>query len=308
MDLRVVARSDGANVFLSLDKPPVDPAWTFVFDLPKDSRLGLNERGGVDVTDSSGKIHATIAPPYAVDSTPDEFTGSGRMTTKLHYELGTTATGRPTVTTRLDDLDWLATAIYPVYVDPSITLVGPGTSANGDAHVNRGNPNFNYANYQRPDAPGYYEMWLGESPSDSTYYNAALIKFDVSTLGWTGERLLDWTGSGADIRIYGTNAHHDVTWLASSTGSVSQALRYDPWGNPRSSVPSGYSPFRFQGSFYDPRQTCRGSSPAGMRPPLARSLARTACSASRRIRRHGTCMPMGQGTHLASGIPTGRWR
>ena len=69
--------------------------------------------------------------------------------------------------------------------------------------------------------------------------------------GWTGERLLDWTGTNSNIRIYGTNAHHDVTWLASSTGTVSQALRYDPWGNPRSTVPTGYTPFRFQGSFYD---------------------------------------------------------
>ena len=69
--------------------------------------------------------------------------------------------------------------------------------------------------------------------------------------GWAGERLLDWTGTNSNIRIYGTNAHHDVTWLASSTGTVSQTLRYDPWGSPRSTVPTGYTPFRFQGSFYD---------------------------------------------------------
>jgi RHS repeat-associated protein len=69
--------------------------------------------------------------------------------------------------------------------------------------------------------------------------------------GWTGERLADWTGSGSDLRIYGSNAHHDTTWLASDTGTVSQSLRYDPWGTPRSTVPTGYSPFRFQGSWHD---------------------------------------------------------
>ena len=69
--------------------------------------------------------------------------------------------------------------------------------------------------------------------------------------GWTGERLADWTGSGSNLRIYGTNSHHDTTWLASNTGTVSQSLRYDPWGTPRSSVPSGYSEFRFQGSWLD---------------------------------------------------------
>lgn len=60
---------------------------------------------------------------------------------------------------------------------------------------------------------------------------------------WTGERLLDWTGTNSNIRIYGTNNHHDVTWLASSTETVSQSLRCAPWGNPRSTVPTGYTPF-----------------------------------------------------------------
>ena len=69
--------------------------------------------------------------------------------------------------------------------------------------------------------------------------------------GWGGERLLDWTGTSSSRRYYGTNAHHDVTWLADSTGAVSQSLRYDPWGTPRSTVPTGYTPFRFQGSWYD---------------------------------------------------------
>ena len=71
--------------------------------------------------------------------------------------------------------------------------------------------------------------------------------------GWTGERLLDWLpGATPDRRYYGENAHHDVTWLADNSGAVSKQLRYDSWGNPRSAVPSGYTPFRFQGSWYDP--------------------------------------------------------
>ena len=50
--------------------------------------------------------------------------------------------------------------------------------------------------------------------------------------GWSGERLLDWTGSGSNVRLYGEDGHHDVTWLASNTGTVSQSLRYDPWHPP----------------------------------------------------------------------------
>jgi RHS repeat-associated protein len=69
--------------------------------------------------------------------------------------------------------------------------------------------------------------------------------------GWSGERLADWTGAGSNLRFYGTNSHHDVTWLAGSAGTVNASLRYDPWGTPRTAVPSGYSPFRFQGSWFD---------------------------------------------------------
>jgi RHS repeat-associated protein len=79
---------------------------------------------------------------------------------------------------------------------------------------------------------------------------AGTVSLHIGT-GWGGERLLDWTGAGSNIRIYGENAHRDTTWLVSSAGAVSQALRYDPWGNPRGAVPAGYAPFRFQGSWHD---------------------------------------------------------
>ncbi len=105
------------------------------------------------------------------------------------------------------------------------------------------------------DTPGVGRIrfrYVGLTTSAAQWLDdvASTVTRSIGT-GWSGERLLDWTGSGSNIRIYGENAHHDVTWLASSTGTVSQALRYDPWGNPRATVPSGYSPFRFQGSWFD---------------------------------------------------------
>ena len=71
--------------------------------------------------------------------------------------------------------------------------------------------------------------------------------------GWTGERLMDWVpGTPATaLRYHGANAHHDTTWLAAADGSVVSSLRYDPWGVPRSAVSTGYTPFRFQGSWHD---------------------------------------------------------
>jgi RHS repeat-associated protein len=69
---------------------------------------------------------------------------------------------------------------------------------------------------------------------------------------WTGNRLLDWTGSGTSQRFYGTDLRHDVTWLADSTGAVIATLRYDPFGTVTSSTGGSLPDFRFQGSLYDP--------------------------------------------------------
>jgi RHS repeat-associated protein len=65
-----------------------------------------------------------------------------------------------------------------------------------------------------------------------------------------GTRLFEWDGSTETF--YGTNAHHDVTWTADSSGDVSATLRYDPWGNLTASWGSYLPAFRFQGSWFDP--------------------------------------------------------
>ncbi len=93
-------------------------------------------------------------------------------------------------------------------------------------------------------------MGLTTSVAQWLDHGAGTVTRSVAN-GWTGEHLVDWTGASSNIRIYGTNAHHDVTWLAANAGTVSQALRYDPWGTPRAAVPGGYTPFRFQGSWFD---------------------------------------------------------
>jgi RHS repeat-associated protein len=69
--------------------------------------------------------------------------------------------------------------------------------------------------------------------------------------GWGGERLVDWTGTNANQRFYGTNGHHDVTWTADATGVVTNRLRYDPWGTAVSTSGTSLPEFRFQGSWYD---------------------------------------------------------
>jgi RHS repeat-associated protein len=86
---------------------------------------------------------------------------------------------------------------------------------------------------------------------------AQIVDHDASTVirsianDWAGERLVDWTGTNSNQRYYGTNGHHDVSWTATSTGTVDATLRYDPWGNLTSSSGPSLPDFRFQGSWLD---------------------------------------------------------
>lgn len=68
---------------------------------------------------------------------------------------------------------------------------------------------------------------------------------------WSSELLMDWTGAGVSQRIYGTNGHHDLTWIAGPDGAVAGSLRYDPWGVVVSSSGAGLPDFRFQSSWHD---------------------------------------------------------
>ena len=181
IDLIASASSTGVNSFFVLAVAPKDPTITFLVDAPGLTLVADKRSGSIGLVDGTGTRIGSFLKPYAVDSTPDEFTGGGRITSEVAYTLSTIG-GLPALTVSVDPA-WLASAVYPVYVDP--TIYNNGSTTYGDAHVNQGNPSLNYANYQRPDSPGYYEMWLGESPSDSTYYNEAYIKFDLSTIAGT---------------------------------------------------------------------------------------------------------------------------
>lgn len=221
VDLRVVAQPHGVKTFLVLAEPPATNAFTFLVSSPG---LTLQEAkdGALDFVDDSGTPFAAMPAPYAVDSTPDEFTGSGRTTTAVSYALGTAGTAQ-TVTIRVDP-EWLKSAVYPVYVDPTTTIYSAGSSAYGDTHVNEGNPSFNYANYLRPDAPGYYEMWLGESPSNSTYWNEDFIKFDTATSSAAG-KVVD--SASLEVRPY--HQYYDAptavnTWARRVTTSWTEAI------------------------------------------------------------------------------------
>ncbi len=220
--LRVFAHPYGSSNFLVLAEPLATTSWTFAVSSPG-LVLVPGTDGALDFVDEAGKAFATMPAPYAVDSTPDELTGSGRTTTAAWYTLS--ALGSQQLVTVSVDPAWLVTAVYPVYVDPSITVYNEGTNANGDVHVNEGNPTFRYQNYQRPDSPYYYEMWLGESPSNSSYFNMAFIGFGLSEYNGT---VVD--SATLEVRPY--HQYYDAptstrTWLRRVTASWTEDINWN---------------------------------------------------------------------------------
>ena len=124
---------------------------------------------------------ARIPHPYAIDSTDDQLTGGGHYTDKASVALGKDTDGTPTITVSVDP-EWLASAIYPVYVDPTVTLF-QSTNNTADAHTASSYPTQNLGAYQMPTSPFYYEMWLGTDPSGTSGVSRDYVRWDLSLIG-----------------------------------------------------------------------------------------------------------------------------
>lgn len=177
VDLRVLARAFGAKLYLVLANEPATPTFDLVLSTPG-LTAALGEDGSIEIVDSRDRLAARIAPPLAVESSPDAERGGGMLTDLVSYSLEPDGAGRYRLRISVDPA-WLADAVYPVYVDPSITI-GTGSDAYGDAFVSSEYPSMNFADYQRPDSPYYHEHWLGMDPTNSAQVNYVYLKFDTS--------------------------------------------------------------------------------------------------------------------------------
>ncbi|MEI7745472.1 MAG: DNRLRE domain-containing protein, partial [Chloroflexota bacterium] len=155
---------------------PDVPSVGYVVDAPG-LALAPQADGSIAMVAADGATVGSIPHPYAVDSTPDALAGGGRYTDAVTLTLG--ADGR-TVTATVDAA-WLKTAVYPVYVDPTMAWTyNAGSSAYGDAHTASNYTNSNFANYARPDSPYYYEMWNGTDPSGTSGTSYDFLRWDLS--------------------------------------------------------------------------------------------------------------------------------
>ena len=199
VDLRVIAAADGAKSFFAWREPPADPTVSYAVDAPGLTLVPAKD-GGIDLVDGTGTAVARIPVPYAVDSTPDELTGSGRFTDRVTLALA--PDGRM-VTVAVDEA-WLATATYPVYVDPSTGWVyNTGTSSYGDAHIASNYPTYEFPDYVRPDSPYYHELWNGTDPSGTSGESYDFLRWNLSALAGT-------TVDAASLALYPYHQYYNA--------------------------------------------------------------------------------------------------
>ena len=180
IDLRIVAGAQGAKSFLVLRQPPPVTAFSFAVRAPGITFTPTKD-GAVALTDAAGAAAGMLPRPYAVDSSSVDGRGGGAFSDAVSLTVDGVERDSAIVTLSVDPL-WLKTAVYPVYLDPSVNL---DTNTYGDAFVSQAYPTQNFGDYVRPDAPYYHELWLGTDPGNASSVNYDYLKFDTAPIAGT---------------------------------------------------------------------------------------------------------------------------
>jgi RHS repeat-associated protein len=225
VDLRVVANANGAKSFFIWRAIPARPSITYVVDAP-----GLTLRsepdGSISILDGAQAV-GSIPRPYAVDSTPDSLSGAGHFTDEVSLALGQDG---KTISVSVDP-NWLATAVYPVYVDPSAGLYNAGSSSYGDAHIASFYPTLNFDDYQRPDSPYYHELWNGTDPGGISGESYDYLRWDLSPYDY--HNLSGSTLDSGSLKLYPYHEYYssssETTYVREVTGSWTETS--PTWNN-----------------------------------------------------------------------------
>jgi hypothetical protein len=171
--LRVLAQTDGFKAFLVLGKVPDRNKFSFTLDSPGLTPV-LAEDGSVHLTDADGNTVARIPRPLLLDSSDIDGSGGGVFTSAASLSLSTSR-GRPVLTVTVDR-SFLEEAVMPAFVDLSLTEFGAAAGADV-AFASSAHPNANLHGFQRPESPGYDDLWLGREPGTRSD-NQVFLKFD----------------------------------------------------------------------------------------------------------------------------------
>ncbi|MEK4671145.1 DNRLRE domain-containing protein [Niallia sp. FSL R7-0271] len=171
----------------------------------------LNDDGSIDFFESQDlKKKVFVLPtPMMEDSNINKGLGNGTKSTNLHYELESISNNEYSIKLIVDKA-WLEAEdrVYPVYVDPSVSV-----DAMGDSFVSSASPNTNF-NKEWDSVQGEYVLKVGKYDS-STGTNYAFIKFSLTNLKGA---VVD----SADFKTYVTHSYYATQktglWLDRVTG------------------------------------------------------------------------------------------
>jgi RHS repeat-associated protein len=215
--LRVFPRADGVKTFIVLHEKPEQTTFSFEIDAPGLS-LAPEEDGTFVFLDAAGKSVGRIPRPFMVDSSIPQGLGSGIYSEAVTLGLAKSDNGRPLITLDIDPA-FLETAVYPVYVDPSTIDFPTGSTTANDTFASSKYPNSTFGSYQRPDPPGYRELWHGKEPG-APYYSEIYIRFN-SLAETLGSVHID----AASLQMYPYHQYYDSTPRPTWVRRVSQT-----WG------------------------------------------------------------------------------
>ncbi|HEY5520350.1 MAG TPA: DNRLRE domain-containing protein [Candidatus Limnocylindrales bacterium] len=179
--LRVLAQTDGFKTFLVMAREPQRTKYSFVLDARGIVPVAADD-GSVLLTDASGATVGRIPRPLLLDSSDDDGNGDGLFTAATSLSLDTSG-ALPVITVSIDRA-FLDEAVYPAYVDMSLTNF-PQVAAGADVtFASSSHPNVDLHGYQRPESSGFDELWLGRQPG-SKNNNEIYVRFDglAATLG-----------------------------------------------------------------------------------------------------------------------------
>lgn len=129
-DVTYLTTTAGVKETLVLQDASAPTRWVFPLSA-KGLSASIDSAGGVEFTDSSGRVRAQIPPGLMEDSKIDPRSDRGARSSAVTYSL-TSVDGKPAVVATLDRA-WLddPARVYPVRVDPSVSDV----SSNGSTYV-----------------------------------------------------------------------------------------------------------------------------------------------------------------------------
>jgi len=201
--LRVLAQPDGFKTFAVMTKEPANNQFSYVLDAPG-LTPAMADDGTIALNDEAGNTIGRIARPLLLDSSDIDGNGGGLFTAAATLSLDTS--GAAPVITATIRRAYLDEAVYPAYVDLSLTHFPSGAGADL-AFASSAHPNSNLNDFQRPESAGFDELWLGHQPN-SRNNNEVYIRFPglTSVLG-----TVDVAAASLELLPYFQRANDGVT-------------------------------------------------------------------------------------------------